>query len=183
MLKLRRGTFESNSSSMHTLIRVPNEKARGYLEAHDYSDVPHVNPYAKRYKFNNDHYYGRITCGLLKTPLDKATYLITYFGADATEVEEIPHYKEILKEVQKSHPNFEGWIPNKPATEEDSWYSDYFGDIDHESRWILDSMTTEEILETINDPDVIYVITCDSSAVMYEMEREGLITEKDIISE
>lgn len=183
MLKLRQGTFESNSSSMHTLIRVPNEKTRKYLEAHDYSDVPHVNPHAKRYRFNNDHYYGRIECGLLKTPLDKATYLITYFGAEATEVDEIPHYNEILKEVQKSHPKFEGWIPNKPANEEDSWYCDYFGDIDHGSRGILDNMEIEEIIETINDPNVIYMIISDSSEIVYEMENKGLITEKDIISE
>lgn len=178
MLKIRHNTFESNSSSMHTLIRVPNQKTLDYLREQNYRDIPDIPADTKLIQYSDDFYYGRNYCMLLESPLDKATYLITYYSykSGAITVDHIPEARAILEEVQKTHPNFEGWV----EAPDDGWYT--MGCIDHQSLDILDGLTFEEVLATINDPEVVYIITSDEEDLLYDMRDEGMLTEDDFVA-
>lgn len=179
MLKIRHNTFESNSSSMHTLIRVPNKQTLDFIREHSYREIPDIPEDTQFIQYTDDFLYGRPYCMLLETPLDKATYLITYYSykACAETVDDIPEYEMILETVQQTYPNFQGW---KEDSKNEDWYP--MGCIDHQSLDILAGLTFDEVLATINDPEVVYIITSDEEDFLYDSEDQGWLNNEDIIA-
>lgn len=176
MIKIRKGTFESNSSSMHTLVRVGSkDKVDVLTDKYNHQlDFPHVSEHSRVYKYDEDSNY----CfgpSVLTRPLDKATYLISLFAnlSGAEEIDEIEHYEEILAEVQKSYPDFRGWRKNEVKDED--WWHHPFGSVDHQSRDILDDIEFEDVLKTINDPLCVYLIISDGYDLREDFDKYGIL--------
>ncbi len=177
MLKIRYGTFETNSSSMHTLVRVNNPLQKDLLEFFEQPHNSQISEDCKSIKINRDMHYGRQSRVLLKTPLEKATYLIAYYletkGKRGRSCEE---YKKILAEVQKTHPDFKGWKPRKHR-DWDGNMECFWGQIDHQSMAIFAQRSLDEVIKTINDDSIWYVLSDDNCETLFFLAKLGAFNE------
>jgi hypothetical protein len=114
MKNIRKGVFETNSSSMHSVHIEKGQVPYKTIEP-DSSGEIQVN--SGEYGWNGDN---------LTTPLERAEYAFTYIQYDARSSD----LKEMLKEVMEEHTGAKV-VFEEPTKNKEDWQTD--GYIDHQS--------------------------------------------------
>lgn len=183
MLNIRKSIFETNSSSMHSII-ISNNKD---FEKDDYF-MNNWNEYPVLEFEEDEMYWGRSPLEFLDTFEEKINYLIS------SEVHNEEDFNEVVKAVNEvlheNGINIEATI-KLPQTEKYDYKKHkytgelvpYYGDVDHQScgtlRGFLNNyhLTYKEFLE---NPKIIVVIDGDEYCYFYDMIHTGIIDDKSI---
>lgn len=164
-LTIRKGMFETNSSSMHSIIITKNDSncyEKG-LECY----------YGGRLIFSDeDLEFSRWPFQFLNTWRDKVGYAIAsycqeYKRDDKEAKEFISKLEAIIKKHVKNFDHIE--LPDP----EDTWYP--FGYVDHQSEGLLQKFLSEEnvtLEDFIFTPKYIVVIDGDESCIFNSMKKD-----------
>lgn len=190
-IKIRRGTFETNSSSAHTLIlkKIETKLSEDYIK--DILDE------SGNLILDSECNFGR-GFNILDTPILKLQYIIAWLGYDY--VEEINDLFSAIKTrfpiIKNIYINFD----SNPDTskgdidEIDYCYSDLFGSIDHQSLNMIDEYlkaikkfpefsnmsNTEILINTIFNEEIGIVIDSDETNTFEECILSGIISSTSI---
>ena len=161
MKLIRKGVFETNSSSAHSLAYNTSKIVRGNdwntPDATDFSDpLYHLEEIPQKYKdyslYEELGEYGWFGCDLT-TPQEKFSYLLTGLGEDIPSVREHSFYTQIKQ-----------WLDDLDVCLDENEYEGSYGwegYIDHQSEYIVnpDLFKTKEdfITYLFNDDLVIYI--------------------------
>ena len=175
MINIRRGTFETNSSSAHSIVVRRPTSTLGFEknERHrDYFECGYIDENGRMRVYENE--FGR-EFSVLSSWQDKFIYALVEFNDNRQEMDRLvdvmkqrhPEFKEIDIEVNPDEPF--GWP---------QW-----GHIDHQSQGTLKLALAEENIsaEDLIDDDK-YIIIIDSDEVCYinMLERAGLLNKAAI---
>ena len=164
-LTIRKGMFETNSSSMHSIIITQNNSScyEEGLKCY-YSGVLSF--------FEEDMEFSRYPFRFLNTWRDKVAYTIASYcqeyeanGEDAKEF--ISKLEDIIKKHVEDFDHIE--LPDS----EDTWYP--FGYVDHQSKGLLQKFLSEEnvtLEDFIFTPKYIVVIDGDEYCIFSDMKRD-----------
>ena len=156
---IRRGVFETNSSSMHSIVVTKNE-----LTNDNHDDYFHVWGYSNKIHFwHGDIEFDRSPFEVLVTARDKLRYAYaSFFGYEAREhVDEDGNPDDELRERMESF-------------------------VDHESSSLLrDFLNKEDISleEFLRNPKYIVVIDGDEYQVFKSMKEANLINKDNLVME
>lgn len=94
MINIRRGTFETNSSSMHSLVVVKNPKpyTNNELRLTTWDSTRNFDLF-----WYDEGNYGRSPFKILRTPRDKLQYWVAHELGNCERYEQIPMIKEFIK--------------------------------------------------------------------------------------
>lgn len=97
MINIRRNVFETNSSSMHSLVVVKNPKPYNKQELKfDIWDTERDFELFDHYD-DEDRIYERSPYRVLRTPKDKLKYYVAYTLGNKEEYDKIPEIKNLIK--------------------------------------------------------------------------------------
>ena len=181
---IRRGVFETNSSSMHSIVVTKNDVCdKDYLKYY---------PRSKRKisVWEGDLEFERSPFNILATAIHKFRYAIASFLGNATyeHLSKDGEPDDYLLEMMVSFNSLASSIfdgcegINYPDNLD--YYS--FGHVDHESCRLLERFLKIENIsleEFIKNPKYIVVIDGDEYQVFNSMKKAGLIREEDIVKE
>ena len=196
MIKIRQGAFETNSSSMHSLIVMDGMKTESTMACSVYENKAYIR----------DNHFEREPFCPLNHWLDKAAYYIAdNNNCKDEDVDKV--VDEVLALIAKHHPEITGvefhskvkyeWdadsnkfvkTRNKIDDGEYHWYDMYntYGEVDHQSEGFITSkirkgeMTIEEFLF---DPSIIVIIDGDEYWAFDKLKESGFIDESRIRKE
>lgn len=185
---IRRGVFETNSSSMHSIVVTNNNINNVSME--DYFYV-WKSPCSNKISFwHEDIEFGRSPFEILATAYDKLKYAYaSFFGYEADEhVDEDGNPDDELKERMESFDSvvasvFEGLTG---VDYSDSLSNGEWGYVDHESCSLLrDFLNKEDISleEFLRNPKYIVVIDGDEYQVFNSMKEANLINKDNLVME
>lgn len=154
MLNIRKGIFETNSSSMHSLVLLKQANEENYFKASLSKD-------GKLYFFYSELCFGRSPFEVLYTFVDKLRYAIAYYGEK--------RFSELEDLAKKYIPSCQGIkLYNR---------NDY-GYIDHQSMGLLDKVNLEEWLA---NPREIVIIDGDEYCVFESLIDAKLIDKNTVM--
>ena len=162
--KIRFGTFETNSSSMHSLVVLKDSKVPKSQE--DYFYVRKDGTY--EIWDEEDLEFGRYPFEILSKPSDKFRYLLASFSHDKKM------RNKIIEDFKKLNPDVKDIeFPNAHFGS-----GKFYGDIDHESvglvtDYIKDNNLTFE--EFMKNPKYKIIIDGDEYGAWDDMKESGLI--------
>lgn len=174
---IRKGVFETNSSSMHSIV-ITKESIEGKGDEYD-------NSYLTKEGFlkiwGSNLWFGRSPFRILNTKIAKLEYAIaSYLGYKKVKD---PQTKELMKSFSEIASSiFKGCKGIDLPIDGDSCC----GEVDHDSCTLLIRfLTTENISleEFITNPRYIVVIDGDEYCVFNDMKKSGLIKTDNIIKE
>jgi hypothetical protein len=183
---IRRGVFETNSSSMHSIVVTKNDVVKkGYF---DYYSSPCNKKISLTW--SDDIEFERSPFEILATAIEKFYYAVASFlgGATYEHLLDDNEPDEYLKEMMASFDSLASSIF------EDCNGVDYpdkldcysLGHVDHESCGLLKHFLEIENIsleEFIKNPKYIVVIDGDEYCVFNSMKKAGLIKEENIVKE
>lgn len=174
---IRKGVFETNSSSMHSIV-ITKKSIEGKGDEYD-------NFYLTKEGFlriwGSDLWFGRSPFRILNTKLSKLEYAIAlYLGykrvKDPQTQKLIKQFNEMASRVFKDCKGIDFPIDDDRCC----------GEVDHESCILLDRFLTAENIsleEFITNPRYIVVIDGDEYCVLNDMKKSRLIKTDNIIKE
>lgn len=185
MINIRRGSFETNSSSSHALVYAPNsyKDALHFISTNLDYFIRNGVFYLGRYE---GLYYGRSPFKILYTFVDKVRYAYANF-IYCSEREE-----ELLKIVQKLYPQverFSVFMGPREESEYNEWVAngkpeDEYGYVEHVSigtdepyleSWMDKyNFTLEKFL---TDPHYVVIVDGDEYCIWHDMKNLGIITD------
>lgn len=195
MIKIRKSAFETNSSSMHSLIVMDGMKAESAMDCFVYENEAYIN---------ENHFEREPFCPLNHW-LDKAAYYIAdNNNCKDEDVDKV--VDEVLVLIAKHHPeitevnfhtvvkyewnaNSNKFVKTKNDIDDEYHWHDMFntyGEVDHQSKGFITSkirkgeMTLEEFLF---DPSIIVIIDGDEYHVFDKLKKSGFIDESRIRKE
>lgn len=164
-IQIRRNTFETNSSSMHSLVitktPVKHLKEEGMWI---YNGTLSLNP-------EDELSFGRSPFDILSTPFDRFRYLMALY-ADKPEIQD--KVVEALKEVIPTVKNV--------VIKEDEYY-EYSGSVDHQSSNLIPGFLEEynvSFKEFIENDKYMIIIDGDEYCKWENLKEAGLIDESNI---
>lgn len=155
MINIRKGIFETNSSSMHSLVLLKQSDEENYFKA------SYLDPDGRLYIYDHELNFGRSPFEVLYTFVDKLRYAIAYFGEK--------RFSELEDLAKKYIPSCQG-IKLYPR--------DDYGYVDHQSWGLLDKVDLEEWL---TNPNEIVIIDGDEYCVFESLVEAGLINQENIV--
>ena len=179
--KIRRGCFQTNSSSEHVLCLMKTDKPvteETFENEYFYLRNDGILDYTYE---EDDFYFGRSPFRVLCTFRDKLMFVIaSYCGGYTTNAEE--EFEKILKIVQEINPNIKGIKLPK------SYYYDkiFYGDIDHQSAGLLQKFLVSHnltIKDFLSNGKYIVIITGDEYTIYDDLKDFGLINLDNIEEE
>lgn len=177
MLSIRRNTFETNSSSSHSIVLVNNALNKNetecspYFEAFLYDDGTYCI-------FDHDLTFGRSPFNVLCTFSEKLNYAIASFGEEK--------FNELEELACKYLKGLDGECCSGIELPKCRWSSKedkYYGDIDHQSIGILQNFLFKEDIsleEFLTNSNYIVIIDGDEYCIFEKLKESGLI-KKEII--
>ncbi len=171
MIKIRRHTFETNSSSMHSLVVMKNghECTKEEIEEDLYISKDGIY----RIWSEEDMMFERYPFDILSTPSDKFRYLIASFS----------HSEEKRKEIIKAFLGVEKDI--KEIEFPKNWDSEepFYGSIDHQSDGFIANYIDENKIsfkEFLFNTKYKIIIDGDEYGIWEKMKEAGLINTNEI---
>lgn len=178
MFCVRRNTFETNSSSSHSIVLVNNALNKNetecspYFEAFLYDDGIYC-------VFDHDLTFGRSPFNVLCTFSEKLNYAIASFGE-----EKFGELEEIACKYLKGMDGGSCCGIKLPRCK---WSENiYYGDIDHQSIGTLQNFLFKEnisIEEFLTNPNYIVLIDGDEYSIFEKLKNSGLIKNETIKKE
>lgn len=174
MKQIRRGVFETNSSSSHSIsIRKLNEH---YTPEEINSDDIYLSEKGRLTFWDHELGFGRSPFEPLTTFFGKVRYALASFTSDKDKIKEIESimYENITGLKSIEYPKERDWKTDKERI--------YHGDIDHQSFGVLQSMletrnvTLREFL--LNKKYVVF-IDGDEYNITSKLFDSGLINKND----
>lgn len=157
MINIRKGIFETNSSSMHSLVLLKQVKEENYFKA------PYLNRDDKLTFYYDELSFGRSPFEILPTFVDKLRYAIAHYGKE--------RFSELEELAKKYIPSCQGI--------ELGYNDEYrYGYIDHQSYGLLYEVDLEEWL---TNPNEIVIIDGDEYCVFESLIESGLINQENIV--
>lgn len=153
MINIKKGIFETNSSSMHSLVLLKQANEENYFT------TPYLWKDGKLHFYADDLYFGRSPFEVLYTFVDKLRYAIAYYGK-----KRFPELEDLAKK----------YIPFCQGIE----LKDEYGYIDHQSYGLLDKADLEEWL---TNPNEIVIIDGDEYCVFESLMESKLIDKSNIL--
>lgn len=169
MIKIRRHTFETNSSSMHSLVvmktgeHVSKEKAR--------EDI-YIREGTNKYRIWNDEdvYFERYPFGILSTVADKFRYLVALYSYDEEKRNQIiEDFKSITGLDEIEFPD----IDDEP----------FYGSVDHQSCCLVPSFLDKNKIsfkEFMENDKYKVIIDGDEYCNWEKAKKSGLIATDEI---
>lgn len=163
-LTIRKSMFETNSSSMHSIIITKNN---------DKYDEKELNRYVYDGKlrfWEDDIEFSRDPFNFLNTWKDKVAYAIASYCQES-EDEEAKEFISNLENIIKKHVKDFDHI-ELPDTE-DTWYP--YGYVDHQSAGLLQKFLSKEnvtLEDFIFTPKYIVIIDGDEYCIFNSMRRD-----------
>ena len=169
---IRKGTFETNSSSMHSLVITKKEKivSQKLLEEDLY-----ISKDGKINIWNEDDlYFDRAPFRMLTQPLEKLEYLI---ASNADNLKEVKRLIDLFKKIY-------------PKVKEIEFPSDYgggspcYGGVDHQSNGFVTSFIKENGIseeDFIKNNKYIIIIDGDEYCEWEKVKKSGLIDMDNIL--
>ena len=205
---IRNGCFETNSSSMHSIVITKEKGENGFLHSDWKPDKYTV--------YDNNIQFGRSPFEVLNTVYDKARYAIASAGNDEKKVnsivELVKEISDVRKEKEELFSDDNGniyhwykvkWIPDKeeegmeypvlitekdlpieqqtPLKFKEIWK--YPGYIDHQSWGLLDRFLAKEgidLKEFLLNKKYIVIIDGDEYCTFESLVNSGLINKENI---
>jgi len=164
-LTIRKGMFETNSSSMHSIIITKNNDSYDEKELKVY--------YGGTLHFSDDDLeFSRYPFQFLNTWRSKVAYAIASYCQEYNkDNEEAKEFISKLEAIIKKHvKNFDHIELPDP---EDTWYP--FGYVDHQSEGLLQKFLSEEnvtLEDFIFTPKYIVIIDGDEYCIFNDMKRD-----------
>ena len=176
---IRRGVFETNSSSMHSIVVMKDD-----VNAENQNDSVWIKD-GKLQIFNSDLRFGRSPFEILSTAERKLHYAIAAFPQHSVQIDKDGDYDEYLSNKLREF----DLIASKVF--EDCVGIDYptiperldFGYVDHESSDLLAHFLDKEgitLYEFVSNPKYIVIIDGDEYCVLNAMKHSGLININNI---
>ena len=181
---IRCGVFETNSSSMHSIVVTKNDVAdEDYFESY-------LSCSKKLHLYEDDLEFGRSPFEVLSTARRKFEYAIASFLGDAVyeHLSKDGEPDEHLKGMMESFDSLASSVFDgcKGVEYPGKLNELSFGFIDHDSSRLLQRFLKIEDIsleEFIKNPKYIVVIDGDEYCVFNSMKKAGLIREEDIVKE
>lgn len=199
--QIRRGVFETNSSSMHSLVV---KKKSEYITEEEFRDQIYVENDGMLHVYHTDLYFGRSPFQILTSVRDKVFYTLAsmcYYKGDEV-------YKEICETIRSYIPEFKDIeLDIEASTHSKDYYTkeamdNHFGegnyvDIgDYYVSWgynvgsvdedILSEFLEKEnisIAEFLKNKRYIVIVDGDEYRIYKDMKRCGLINKDEIEKE
>ena len=171
MIKIRYGTFETNSSSMHSLVITKQDKIETKKEI---SEDLYIRDDGRLSIWDEEEItYGRYPFTILSTPKDRFLYLVAqYANVPSTRNKIINIFKKICPEIKKIE------FPEEWGTG-----NTYYGNIDHQSDGFVVKYLKENNISfedfIINDKYKI-IIDGDEYCSWEKAKKSGLINTENI---
>lgn len=196
--QIRRNVFETNSSSMHSLVI--KKKSEYFTEDEVRADL-YVNKEGLIRNYKNDNYFGRSPFQVLATLGDKANYVL----ASMCNYKDDDIYTEVCNTIREFIPEFKGYDVDlctdtrskKYSTEED--IKKYYGEgnyVEKDDEWIVwgydlggvdediltDFLEKENITiaEFLKNKRYVVVVDGDEYCIYKDMKENGLINTDSI---
>lgn len=170
MKVIRRGVFEINSSSSHSLVI---KKKSEYFNVEEIERCFWLDDDGKiSFLREEDLEFGRFPFNVLSSPYEKLRYLLAAYSNDNDKTEEII---DVLKEILNNCSGIE--FPTNWDEEE------YHGSIDHESDGILSGYLEENNIsfkEFLLNKRYIIIVDGDEYSVWNRLKRTGVINPDEI---
>lgn len=206
MINIRQGAFETNSSSMHSLIIVKNVKEEKgweteedieYANGHSTSGscgwfitknpggIKKDNPYAG-YVRVYENSFERGPFMLLNGWIDKAIYLIAQWNSTNSAKDKI---NDLVNIIREEIPNFKGfkfnngynWNSKKGKWDDEK--SDDYGNVDHQSIGLTPDRLGVSIHDYLFDPSIIVIIDGDETQTFNQLIKIGLVDKNKILKQ
>ena len=172
MIKIRRSTFETNSSSMHSLVITKNKNVTTLEKLEEDIYIP--NDGKLRIYDSDELYYDRAPFRMLMTPFDKLKYLIASNENDKKKV------KELINTFKKLYPK----VKDISFPDDDYEPGTFYGKVDHQSRGFIDKLLKENMIteeEFLSEDKYIIIIDGDEYCEWERIKKSGLINTENII--
>lgn len=198
MINIRQGAFETNSSSMHSLIIVKNgvrrkpycdEESLKISNGYDvYGRRGYLITYGKNIGYIDveENCFERYPFEILMTWIDKAIYLIAQWNNGKDMQNKIDKLTRIIHE---EIPDFKGFkfkqehAWNSKTHKFDDETSDDYGTVDHQSIGITPERRGLSIKEYLFNPKVMVVIDGDEYHTFEGLIEAGVIDKDNIIKQ
>ena len=172
MIKIRRGTFETNSSSMHSLVITKNKNVTTLEKLEEDIYIPNNG---KLSIYDSDElYYDRAPFRMLMTPFDKLKYLVASNENDKKKV------KKLIDTFKKLYPK----VKDISFPDDDYESGTFYGKVDHQSRGFIDNFLKENMIteeEFLSEDKYIIIIDGDEYCEWEKIKKSGLIDTENII--
>lgn len=171
MIQVRSNTFETNSSSSHSIVLLSKETS----DDEDYFKCFLTKEGLFKIWYEEDLEFGRCPFNVLSTFVDKVRYAIaSYGGSRFEEIEDL--CRKYLVQAY-FNPEYIGYCTGIELPV-DRWSHKYFGDIDHQSIGLLDGALKEfkiSLEEFLINPRYIVIIDGDEYKIFDKMFECGII--------
>ena len=199
--QIRRGVFETNSSSMHSLVV---KKVSEYFTEQEVRDSMYVNDEGMIHIYHDDMYYGRSPFQVLTSVKDKAFYTLAsmckhkndavYNIVCATIRSYIPEFKDFdLSFRAETHDKkyytkeaMNEWFGKDNYVEVGDQYVCWGYDVGSVDEDILTGFLNKEgigIAEFLKNKRYIVIVDGDEYCIYKDMKRCGLINKNEIEKE
>ena len=199
--QIRRGVFETNSSSMHSLVV---KKVSEYFTEQEVRDSMYVNDEGMLHTYHDDLYFGRTPFQVLISIKDKAFYALAsmcrykddevYKEVCDTIRSYIPEFKDIELQIEASthskdyytKESMDNWFGEGNYTDIGDYYVSWgynTGSVDED---ILSEFLKKEnisIAEFLKNKRYIVIVDGDEYCIYKDMKRCGLINKNEIEKE
>ena len=190
-IQVRKGVFETNSSSMHSVVVTSDEEI--YSEKEFRKDFWIHGDWEIRFYDGDELNFGRYPFRLLTTFKDKLQIVIAHIlgGHASPDPHEVDKFISDLKELlTKYYPeigkSFKGiTFPDKPWSDEDE-EGYYYGDIDHDSADLLSNTLRFENIswqDFLIHKKYIYIVDGDEYCEWKKCKESGIINTSIIVKE
>ena len=192
---IRRNVFETNSSSMHSIVVTKYDMIN---KPTDREDSVYLSHGGKLAIWDSDLEFGRSPFDVLVTPERKLHYAIASILSNAvyghiTENGDCDEYLSAkLKEFDELAMGlFEGckgieYPLRTMHDDKEEWEEPYLGFVDHESDTLLTRFLESEnitLYEFVSDPKYVVIIDGDEYCVFNTMKHSGLVNTNNIVKE
>ena len=184
MLNIRKSIFETNSSSMHSIVIAKNkDKSLDDYFYHDWENCPTLE------LTETDLEFGRGPFNFLNTFEEKLCYLIAAVNFKDNEFNQlIDTVNQILKEKNITEktvniivPEIDDYDYEKHEYKEEK--VPFYGDIDHQSLGVFQGFLNKYHLthkQFLENPNIEVVIDGDEYCYLYDMVDLGIIDKNSI---
>jgi len=165
-INIRRSTFETNSSSMHSLVILKDDKKP---EIEDYVYVGNDNTW--NIWSEDDLVFERGPFDILSTPTDKFKYLLAAFGKERKN--------ELIEAIKSIYPEIK-----KIKFPKDWKDKTFYGYIDHQSIGLVKNYIEENnipLVEFLKDSKYQIIIDGDEYGIWNKMKESGLVDTESIV--
>lgn len=179
MINIRRGSFETNSSSSHAIVYAPKSYKDLDLVTDDYSyKIEDGVFYIGRY---SGLYYGRSPFQVLYSFIDKLRYAYANFGDCKDLLDIVQKYYPDVKRISRfqykyNENNYNDWVKRGKPADEGYYHNVFVGtDEPYLERWMKKYKFTLE--EFLTDPHYVVIVDGDEYCIWDDMNKLGLVTD------